>query len=635
MSSSIAFLSFSLLAWAWLLQTWLAAGLVLLAIFIANQTPWRWQISLMQFYRWGDLSSLLTVLLLLYLYGFQTSERPVFILLKWLPLLFAPVLLAQLFSSKQKLPLGTLFYSFRNRQTEDSKELDFQLPYAGLTLLSAGAANVQNLSYFVLAIGLFAGILWSVRPNQTPKWAWLLVITVAIMLSHWGQFGLRRLQNILEYKSIQWLGDWQADPFKTQTSLGDLGEMKLSDKIVFRVKTGQPVLLMQASYDRYLGKSWTVSRYTFGDENPVKALKNQPLKQLEILQQFSQHEEVLALPDGTVNITGLEGADLQYSNLGAVKIMDTPDFADYRVFYTGERTDLPNQYDLKVPKQHGDWLMQLSHELKLAELKPQAIAATITGYFQRDFRYSLYLGTESDADLALRDFILKRKVGHCEYFAVASVLLLRQAGIPARLANGYAVEEYDPQQNLYLVRRRHAHAWAIAYLHGRWQTVDSTPSEWLEMENEQASVFQPINDWFSNALFQFKQWQAQAGEKQNTVWLGAALLLACYISWRIYSARRQLIRESKVAKITKEPCTYQGLDSEFYLIEQQFLETQQARANNESIQEWVKRLQMPELIALAKLHYRLRFDPQGIQSEQRKQLQQQVTGWLKKRNDSL
>jgi hypothetical protein len=628
MNSALLLLSFSLLSWAWLLLTWLEAGVLLSLVLISRFTPWRWQITLNQFYRWGDLSSLLTVVLLIYVYILQPTDKAVFVLLKWLPMLFAPVLLAQLFSTGQRLPLGALFYSFRKRQ--QNREMDFQLPYTALVMLSTGAANVQDTRYFILAVLLFGSVLWTIRPKQQANWAWILMVSLAVFISYFAQQGLRRMQNIIEEHSVEWLSQWHTDPFKSHTSIGDLGELKLSDKIAFRVKAKQPLLLLQASYDLYLGKNWIVSKPIFYSDNPTKAIESDQLEQLEILQQFNQREEVLALPDGMVNITGMEGAFLQYSPLGAVKISDAPDFAQYQVFYTGKRSDTPSQYDVQIPKQHSDWLRSVTQELKLVGLKPEAIAATITTHFHRHFYYSLYLGAEADPDLALREFILKRKAGHCEYFAVASVLLLRQMGIPARLANGYAVEEYDAEQNLYLVRRRHAHAWAIAYINGLWQVVDSTPAQWLEMENEHASFWQPVNDWFSNRLFQFKQWQQQQGDKQNLLWLAAALLLTLYIAWRIYSAKQQLTRATHLAESKINLPDYPGMDSEFYLIEQQFLDTAQARAKSESMAQWVQRLQLPELNQLYQWHYQLRFDPDGIAPEQRQQLQQQVKLWLEK-----
>lgn len=650
MSKDLVFLSFSLLSWGWLSQTWPAAFGLLFTIAVSKYSAWRWHISPRHFYRYGDLSALLVILLLVDVYILQPTEGAIFVLLKWLPVVFAPALFAQLFSSNQKLPLAALFYSFRKQQAEQPgetdfklpytalynrestvirllREIDFAVPYAALTVLSAGAANVQTPAYFIIAVALFTGILWSIRPKHSPVPFWLLSIGLAIAVSHFGYHGLKRLNALVEEKSVEWLGGWQTDPFKGQTSIGDVGELKLSDKIEFRLRADSPLLLHQASYDIYLGSHWTASKRLFISENPVKQSENSRLKQLEILQQLNE-QAVLALPDGTVKITGLDDAYLQYTELGAVKASLSPRFARYQVFYTEQRTGTPGKYDLQIPKQHLDWLQQVGRELKLTGQRPEAIAERIKANFQRNFFYSLYLGSQANADLALRDFMLKRKAGHCEYFAAATVLLLRQAGLPARLANGYSVDEYDSRQGLYIVRRRHAHAWAIAYINGVWQAVDSTPSQWLDMETEHAGLWQPLTDWWSNCVFYFRQWQLQQSQQQNAeLGLLAALLLALYLAWRMYSAKRKLCRNVQHAKTTGLKLTYQGLDSEFYLVEQCLQNTAQARHHNESIQQWVRRLQLPALNRLYKLHYRLRFDPMGLSAEQRQQLQQQAREW--------
>ncbi|NOQ36612.1 MAG: hypothetical protein GQ569_12075, partial [Methylococcaceae bacterium] len=419
-----------------------------------------------------------------------------------------------------------------------------------------------------------------------------------------------------------------ADPFKGQTSIGDLGNLKLSDKIEFKIKADQPLLLMQTSYDIYSGQDWYASTKDFKTTNPVKNTDNSPLKQIDVIQAFDK-EKILALPDGTVNILGLEGAYLQYTQLGAVKITQAPSLGQYRVFYTGKRRDASSRRDVTPPKQHQDWLVPFSEKLQLQGLAPQAIANKIVHHFRKNFYYSLYLGDETDADLALKDFILNRKAGHCEYFAVATVLLLRQAGIPARLANGYAVDEYDKEQDLYIVRRRHAHAWAIAYINGVWQAVDSTPSQWLDMEAENASWLQPLNDWFSERLLSFKQWQIQQVDKDKSVyWLVAVVLLLLYLAIRIYSARRQLSHKNLTAEENCYQRNYKGLDSEFYLIEQYFSDSPKARNENESIQQWIKRINLAELQELYQLHYQLRFDPAGISKAKREYLRQAVNTWL-------
>ncbi|MGZ4996880.1 MAG: transglutaminase-like domain-containing protein [Methylobacter sp.] len=641
MNKDMLFLCFSLLSWGWLSQTWLATFILLFAIAIGKYSAWRWRISSCRFYRCGDLSALLVILLLLDVYILQPTDRPIFVLLKWLPVVFAPTLFAQLFSSAHTLPLATVLYSLRkpgSAEKFDSKlpyaalynresgvirlfrEIDFILPYAALTVLSAGAANVQSPVYFIIATTLFTGILWTVRPKHSPVPLWLLCIGLAVVVSHSGYQGLKRLSATFEEESLEWLGGWQTDPFKGQTSIGDIGELKLSDKIQFRVKADKPLLLHQASYDLYLGHNWTASTRLFTPKNPIS--ENGQLKQLEILQQLD-HQSVLALPDGTAKITGLDDADLQYTELGAVKVSLSPRFARYQVFYTGQRTGAPSQLDLQVPEQHLDWLQKVHGELKLEGQRPEAIAERIKTHFQRNFFYSLYLGSQTDPDLALKDFMLKRKAGHCEYFAVATVLLLRQSGIPARLANGYSVNEYDSRQGLYIVRSRHAHAWATAYIDGVWRAVDSTPSQWLAMEMEHASLWQPLTDWWSNCMFYFSQWQFQPNPELELL----ALLLPVFLAWWIYSARQKLNRNVPLTKTAALKPSYQGFDSEFYLIEQCLQNTDQARRHNESIQQWVGRLQIPALNRLYRLHYRLRFDPIGLSAEQRRLLQQQAKEW--------
>jgi hypothetical protein len=651
MSKDLLFLSFGLLSWGWLSETWSAAFALLFAVVVSKYSPWRWQMSSRQFYLCADLSALLVILLLIDVYILQPSSRPIFVLLKWFPVVFAPALFAQLFSSNQKLPLAALFYSLRKQQAEHPeesgfklpytalynrestvirllKEIDFVQPYAALTVLSAGAANVQSPAYFIIAVMMFTGILWSARPKHGPTLLWLLVIGLAVVVSYFGYHGLSRLNAVVEEKSVKWLSGWQTDPFKSQTSIGDIGELKLSDNIEFRVKADSPLLLHQASYDIYLGRNWVASKRVFTAENPVFPAGNSKLKQLEILQQLNP-ETVLALPDGTVRITGLDDAYLQYTEFSSVKASLPPRFAHYRVFYTGQRIGAPGKQDLQIPRQHLDWLQQFSNELKLTGERPEAVAERVKIYFQHNFFYSLYLGEETDADLALREFMLKRKAGHCEYFAAATVLLLRQAGIPARLATGYAVDEYDSRQGLYIVRSRHAHAWAIAYINGVWRAVDSTPSQWLSMENEHAGLWQPFTDMWSNYLFHFRQWQLMQTQQQNAeLGLLAALLLTIYLGWRIYSVKKKLYRSVQPAKNPELKPACQGLDSEFYLIEQCLQNTAQARQHHETIQQWIRRLQIPALNELYQLHYRLRFDPIGLSTGQRQLLQQQTLEWL-------
>jgi len=623
----------SLCAWIWLTQKGLIGGTLVLLILCRYITAWRWDLKLAQFYRIGDFVSVLFVASILYFSFANTSQRPVFILLEWLPVFFMPILLAQLYSVANQLPMGTLFYSTRKR--EPQRALDFKLPYAAICLISAGVANKPDWTYFAVIVVCFSAILWTVRSKNSHGVLWFIAIIFAASFSYLGQMGLRQLQVANEDFWVEFFSDWQTDPFKSMTSIGDLGSLKLSNKIVFRVKAQEPLLLLQSSYDRYLGQSWLASKRVFSDqENFPDETLGETFKQLKVLQSVKR-ATILALPPGTAAIKGLEGARLQYTPLGAVKLTEAPDFINYQVDYSGRGEAQLGEFDLQIPEQHQAWLQLIKKELSVDDLPPVQIADSIKRYFQSQYYYSLYLGEQSNADKAIETFMLKRKAGHCEYFAVASVLLLRSYGIPARLANGYAMQEYSATEEIYIVRRRHAHAWAIAAIDGYWQAVDSTPSQWLDMEEEQVAFWQPVYDLFSALHFYYKQWSYQQSLKadnnqDSVIEVLVITLLLVGIFWKLWTSRQYLLQAKAKASQSKIAFDYPGQASKFYLIEQALVNTDKARYENEAIMLWVKRVGNQDLIELSEAHYRCRFNPEECTEEEVYQLNYRVNLWLSK-----
>lgn len=73
------------------------------------------------------------------------------------------------------------------------------------------------------------------------------------------------------------------------------------------------------------------------------------------------------------------------------------------------------------------------------------------------------------------EFLFEEKAGFCEHFSGAFVVLMRSAGIPARVVTGYVGGYRNPVGDYWLVRRSDAHAWAEVWLDGRgWVRVDPT-----------------------------------------------------------------------------------------------------------------------------------------------------------------
>ncbi|NNF15561.1 MAG: DUF3488 domain-containing transglutaminase family protein [Gammaproteobacteria bacterium] len=73
------------------------------------------------------------------------------------------------------------------------------------------------------------------------------------------------------------------------------------------------------------------------------------------------------------------------------------------------------------------------------------------------------------------DFLFGTRRGFCEHYASAFTLLMRYAGIPARVVTGYMGGEYNPISEHYTIRQSDAHAWSEVWLEERgWVRVDPT-----------------------------------------------------------------------------------------------------------------------------------------------------------------
>ncbi len=105
-----------------------------------------------------------------------------------------------------------------------------------------------------------------------------------------------------------------------------------------------------------------------------------------------------------------------------------------------------------------------------------AKARAISDYFAdpaNGFTYSLSTAGGNSGD-QLVDF-LKAKIGYCQQYAAAMGVLLRVAGVPARVVLGYTHQPPDANGQ-FSVTTDDAHAWVEAYFSGiGWIPFDATP----------------------------------------------------------------------------------------------------------------------------------------------------------------
>lgn len=115
---------------------------------------------------------------------------------------------------------------------------------------------------------------------------------------------------------------------------------------------------------------------------------------------------------------------------------------DFHVIHTTGSTldDRPTERDLTIPKEEKEAAELLKRQLHLEDLAKEGdkiVLGTVSDFFLRRFEYSTYLEKPADPGRSpVRDFLLKRRKGHCEYFATASCLFLRAAGNSNPLCRG-------------------------------------------------------------------------------------------------------------------------------------------------------------------------------------------------------
>jgi hypothetical protein len=77
----------------------------------------------------------------------------------------------------------------------------------------------------------------------------------------------------------------------------------------------------------------------------------------------------------------------------------------------------------------------------------------------------------------IENFLFAQKLGHCEFFASAMVILLRSLKVPARLVVGFRGGRWNDFGKFYAVRQSDAHAWVEVYLPSEgWVRFDPTPA---------------------------------------------------------------------------------------------------------------------------------------------------------------
>lgn len=128
--------------------------------------------------------------------------------------------------------------------------------------------------------------------------------------------------------------------------------------------------------------------------------------------------------------------------------------------------DLPAGLNSRTREMMDGWRAATPNDRSLAE-------RVLRHFNQEEFHYTLQaplLGLNS-----VDDFLFRTRAGYCEHYASAFTVMMRMAGIPARVVTGYQGGWYNEFGDYMLVRQSDAHAWSEIWLDDTgWTRVDPT-----------------------------------------------------------------------------------------------------------------------------------------------------------------
>ena len=637
----------------WGVQTgnWLIAAAAAAVLEAPRLAALRWNIAQAHFNRLSDFCSVLILAVAAYLYFTFGNPRALMLLFQWLPLLLLPLAAAQAWGNLREVDVAAFVWTLRRSSSGEHYAINLAYPYLAVWVIAAAASRASGPAFYVGLAGLLAWALWSARPRRYPLALWIVLLAAVAGSGYGLQQGLYRMQTWIEEMVPEWIsaGGSRTDPYRSRTDLGHIGKLKQDDAIVLRVRAegpvGRPLLLHRASYNAYFGGSWNARNAPLAARLPDAGTRwslaagAATAARVTVFDYSPRGNPVLSLPRGTVELNGLDALGLKVNGLGTVQAEMPPGYFSYVASVGGGGAEgAPGEEDLRVPQNERKLFVEIAQRLGLAGLPPQQAIEAVRRYFGDGFAYTTYQSAGPGGRSVLADFLLRTRAGHCEYYATATVLLLRAGGVPARYATGFSAQEFSRLENAYIVRVRHAHAWAKAWADGGWIEVDTTPATWAAEEDQAASWWSPLSDLWSWARFRLSQLGAGARDEERVAAIsaGVALLVALWFGWRLYRQRGLMMFGRRGGQRGPQGARAPGADSELFLIERELAKAGLDRADGETVMAWLARVRsrLPagretgDLMRIAQLHYRYRFDPAGLPAAERAQLRVLAQQWL-------
>jgi len=289
----------------------------------------------------------------------------------------------------------------------------------------------------------------------------------------------------------------------------------LDDTLVMRVRTTRPAFWRGLAFDMYAGRGWRMSdraveEYAsdqpriaprLGPDEPWPAGSEQVIQTFYV--EADQPNVIFAayrpfevfFPTGTIGVdryAGLRSPVPLESGMIYSVISRIP--APTGALLERGHGDVPPSIYARylqlppIPARVRALAVDLTSDVPSPYLKAEAIRR----YLASGFAYTLQAPPLPARADAVDEFLFVTRQGSCEIFASAMAVLLRAAGVPARLVTGYTTGTYNLFTGYYEVRNSDAHAWVEIFQPGvGWIEFEPTPG----FASADALARQPAGQW--------------------------------------------------------------------------------------------------------------------------------------------
>jgi transglutaminase-like putative cysteine protease len=260
---------------------------------------------------------------------------------------------------------------------------------------------------------------------------------------------------------------------------GSLSNLILSDAVAFRVKFESPVPRRPDLYWRgpvmwdFDGRTWSVPRFVYATADLPTT--GQPVSYEVTLEPHNKRWLfALDLP-GKIPPRSFISTDYQiYSTRPVNNRLRYEMTSFFESGYRRDESERTLRRALSLPAGSSPKARALAHELRARHADDgEIVNEVLTMFREQKFYYTLtppLLG-----DQPVDDFLFSTRRGFCEHYASAFTVLMRAAGIPARVVTGYQGGELNEFGNYFIVRQSDAHAWTEVWLKNKgWVRVDPT-----------------------------------------------------------------------------------------------------------------------------------------------------------------